>query len=70
VSGIAALLIERNPSLTPGDVRRILTRTAKALGPRGSERDFGSGLVDAYQAVSSARSSGVTAAAPSKTKTK
>jgi subtilase family protein len=70
VSGIAALLIERNPSLTPGDVRRILTRTAKALGPRGSERDFGSGLVDAYQAVSSARSSGATAAAPSKTKTK
>src|SRR5215813_3883798 len=38
VSGIAALLIERNPSLTPGDVRRILTRTAKSLGPRGSER--------------------------------
>jgi Subtilase family len=70
VSGIAALLIERNPSLTPGDVRRILTRTAKSLGPRGSERDFGSGLVDAYQAVSSARSSGATAAAPSKTKTK
>jgi subtilisin family serine protease len=70
VSGIAALLIERNPSLTPADVRRILTRTAKALGPRGSERDFGSGLVDAYQAVSSARSSGATAAAPSKTKTK
>jgi Subtilase family len=70
VSGVAALLIERNPSLTPGDVRRILTRTAKALGPRGSEREFGAGLVDAYQAVSSARSSGVTAAAPSKTKTK
>jgi subtilisin family serine protease len=70
VSGVAALLIERNPSLTPGDVRRILTRTAKSLGPRGSERDFGSGLVDAYQAVSSARSSGATAAAPAKTKTK
>jgi subtilisin family serine protease len=70
VSGVAALLIERNPALTPGDVRRILTRTAKALGPRGSERDFGSGLVDAYQAVSSARSSGATAAAPTKSKTK
>jgi subtilisin family serine protease len=70
VSGVAALLIERNPALTPGDVRRILTRTAKSLGPRGSERDFGSGLVDAYQAVSSARSSGATAAAPAKTKTK
>jgi subtilisin family serine protease len=70
VSGVVALLIERNPSLTPADVRRILTRTAKSLGPRGSERDFGSGLVDAYQAVASARSSGATAAAPARTKTK
>ena len=57
VSGVAALLIERNPSLTPADVRRILTRTAKAIAPKGSERDFGAGLVDAYQAVASARTS-------------
>ena len=35
VSGVAALLIERNPSLTPEDVRRILMRTAKPLGPQG-----------------------------------
>jgi subtilisin family serine protease len=63
VSGVAAMLIERNPSLTPADVRRILTRTAKSLGPRGSEREYGSGLVDAYQAVASARSSGVSASA-------
>jgi len=70
VSGVVALLLERNPSLTPADVRRILTRTAKAIGPRGGERDYGSGLVDAYQAVSSARSSGATAAAPIKSKTK
>ena len=71
VSGVVALLLERNPSLTPADVRRILTRTAKAIGPRGGERDYGSGLVDAYQAVSSARSSGATAAAAAaKTKTK
>jgi subtilisin family serine protease len=55
VSGVAALLIERNPSLTPSDIRRMLTRTAKAIAPKGSERDFGSGLVNAYQAVSSAR---------------
>src|SRR5262245_22143393 len=70
VSGVVALLLERNPSLTPADVRRILTRTAKAIGPRGGERDYGSGLVDAYQAVSSARSSGATAAAAAKTKAK
>ncbi len=56
VSGVAALLIERNPSLTPEDVRRILMRTAKDLGPRGRDRDFGAGLVDAFQAVRAAGS--------------
>jgi subtilisin family serine protease len=53
VSGVAALLLERNPKLTPSDVRRILTRTASSLGPRERTRDFGAGLVNAYQAVSS-----------------
>ena len=55
VSGVVALLLERNPSLTPNDVRRLLMRTAKALGPKGHERDFGAGLVNALQAVSSAK---------------
>ena len=55
VSGVAALLLERNPKLTTNDVRRILTRTAKSLG-RDRSRDFGAGLVNAYQAVSSASS--------------
>jgi subtilisin family serine protease len=60
VSGVAALLIERNPSLTPADVRRILMATAKDLGPKGKDRDFGAGLVNALQAVTAA-----TAAKPS-----
>jgi hypothetical protein len=59
VSGVVALLIERNPKLTPTDVRRILTRTAKSLGPRDRT---GAGLVNAYQAVTNA--SGREAAAP------
>jgi subtilisin family serine protease len=54
VSGVAALLIERNPSLTPNDVRAILMRTAKDLGPKGRDRDFGAGLVDAFRAVTAA----------------
>jgi len=29
VSGIVALLLERNPKLTPADIRRILTASAK-----------------------------------------
>jgi Subtilase family len=56
VSGVAALLIERNPSLTPADVRKILMDTAKHLGPAGRNRDFGAGLVDALQAVTRAKS--------------
>jgi subtilisin family serine protease len=55
VSGIVALLLERNPSLAASDVRRILMRTARALGPKSRERDFGAGLVNALQAVSTAR---------------
>ena len=43
VSGIAALLIERNPALKPADMRRILTSTAKDLGPKGRDSSFGSG---------------------------
>ena len=36
VSGVAALLIERNPSLTPAEVRKILMDTAKDLDPRAA----------------------------------
>ena len=47
VSGVAALLIERNPALTPAAVRKILMETAKRLGPKSRDRDFGAGLVNA-----------------------
>jgi len=56
VSGVAALLIERDPALTPSELRRILMNSARDLGPKGRDRDFGSGLVDALQAVKSTRS--------------
>lgn len=61
VAGIAALILERNPDLTIGQVREIIATTAKKVG--GNEQynithEFGSwnerygyGLVDAYQAV-------------------
>jgi subtilisin family serine protease len=51
VSGIAALLLERRPSLKPGDIRAVLTTTAKHLGPAVPDSDFGAGLVNAYRAV-------------------
>ena len=46
VSGIVALLLERNPKLTPADIRRILTASAKRLGPGERDDNFGSGLID------------------------
>jgi len=51
VSGIAALMIERKADLGPQGVRKALTATARDLGPRGFDPQFGAGLVNAYQAV-------------------
>jgi hypothetical protein len=52
VSGIAALLLERNPALTPGDIRSILIATVTPIGPPAPDSPFGAGLVNAYRAVS------------------
>lgn len=51
VSGIAALLLQRDPSLKPADVRAILTATAKPLRTSGHDPEFGAGVVDAFRAV-------------------
>jgi hypothetical protein len=55
VSGIAALLIELRPGLTPDEVRKILQSTALDLGPKGIDEHFGAGLADAERAVLSLR---------------
>jgi filamentous hemagglutinin family protein len=51
VSGIVALLLERNPNLKPADVRRILTQSAKRLSPGDRDDSFGSGLIDPLKAL-------------------
>ena len=51
MSGVAALVLQRAPGLTPDAVRHILESTAKDLGPQGKDAEFGAGLVDAYQAI-------------------
>jgi len=53
VSAIAALLLEREPSLKPSDIRAVLSSTAKLLGKPQTDPDFGAGLVNAYRAVTS-----------------
>jgi subtilisin family serine protease len=52
VSGVVALILERKPDLRPDDVRKILVATAKDLGPKGRDDQFGAGLTDAFQAIS------------------
>ena len=54
VSGVAALMLERNPALKPNDVRAILTRTARDLGVPGRDDQFGAGRADAFAAVTAA----------------
>ena len=51
VSGVAALMLERNGALKPDDVRAILTRTARDLGSPGRDDLFGAGEADAFAAV-------------------
>jgi subtilisin family serine protease len=54
VSGIVALLLERNPNLGPEDIRKILTVSAKHPGTKERDDDFGSGLVDPSKAIQDA----------------
>ncbi len=51
VSGLAALMMERNPQLKPDDVRSILMKTARDLGLPGRDDLFGAGEADAFSAV-------------------
>ena len=51
VSGVAALLIARKPALKPEDIRALLVRTAKHLGARGMNPQYGAGLVDPLKAL-------------------
>jgi subtilisin family serine protease len=56
ISGLAALVLECNPALKPDEVRAILMRTARDLGPPGRDDLFGAGEADAYAAALAAAS--------------
>ncbi|WP_371126155.1 S8 family serine peptidase [Bradyrhizobium sp.] len=52
ISGLAALMLERNPALKPRELRAILMATARDLGKPGRDDQFGAGRADAFAAVS------------------
>jgi hypothetical protein len=62
VSGIVALMLQREPRLSPNKIRHILLETAKDLGPKGRDSLYGAGLADAFKAVTA--EGPVTAAVP------
>jgi subtilisin family serine protease len=54
VTGVVALLLERNRKLDAPAIRQILMSTARDLGTPGHDDQFGSGLVDAFAALEQA----------------
>jgi subtilisin family serine protease len=54
VSGVAALMLQGHPDLTPAQVREVLVRTARDLGKPGRDDLYGAGLIDAAAAVAAA----------------
>src|SRR5262249_39284104 len=46
VSGVAALLLERKPTLTPDELRALLIKTATAFSSKPKGEEDGAGLVD------------------------
>ncbi|WP_374446169.1 S8 family serine peptidase [Stella sp.] len=57
VSGVAALLLERDPGLKPAEIRELIEASTIDLGPPGKDGEYGSGRVDAFRAVSRGRQS-------------
>ena len=55
ISGVAALLLERDPSLDAGSVGQLMTAGADDLGPAGRDDDYGAGRVNAFTTLKSVR---------------
>ena len=50
-SGTVALMLEKNPTLKPTEIKHILEGTAVDFGLPGKDNDYGSGRINAYEAV-------------------
>lgn len=70
VSGVAALLLERNYALKPEALRMTLTKTARDLGSPGRDDLFGDGEADAFAAVTAVPADGATPVAAASGTTK
>lgn len=62
VSGVLALMISLSPDITSSELRQILLSSARDLGPKGRDDQFGAGQADAFDAVSAVAAPLVSAA--------
>jgi serine protease AprX len=53
VSGVVALMLEANPTLTPDQIKELLRSTATPM-PGHGEHQVGAGFVNALEAVTAA----------------
>lgn len=60
VAGLAALILEANPNLSPLQVKEIILKTAEDKGIEGWDPEYGWGEIDAYNAVLEALNFGQT----------
>ena len=51
VSGVSALILSKNPFLSPAEVTDILQKSSVDLGTKGWDRYYGYGRVNAYKAL-------------------
>jgi subtilisin family serine protease len=58
-AGVAALMLAKNPGLTPLQLDSILESTVKPLGTQPKNNSFGTGRVSAFQAVLATQSAGI-----------
>jgi len=53
--GVAALMLSVNPELKPWETKSLMETTCKDLGPKGWDKTYGHGLLDAAAAVRAAK---------------
>lgn len=58
VAGVMALLLSKNPGLSPEEICMILETTAVDLGADGKDNVFGAGRVDAFEAIANTNEQG------------
>lgn len=67
-AGAVALLLDADPSLTPAQVKDLVTRTARDFGEPGADNDSGYGLIDGYGMLSAALGGNVAGFLPTHTR--